>query len=381
MILYRKKVEVIFVKALIAIDSFKGSLSSVEAERAVYEGAMESGRCESAVCCPLADGGEGTSYALSTIEGAQVVKAKSIDSLRREIECEYTILPGDVAVIEVSQAVGLAMLKPSERNPIYTTSYGVGLLILDALDRGCREFIIGLGGSSTNDCGIGMLSALGFEFSNCNPMDGAIALKSFMKISTSNADPRLSKSKFHVACDVDNPLTGPKGATYVFSPQKGAKSEDLELMDKWHFKFATISKKHFEASDKTAGAGAAGGLGYAFLAYLGAELKSGIDLIIEKTGIEEKIKDCDLVITGEGRLDSQTTGGKAPWGVSKLAKKYGKKVIALCGSIGSDQTGLNTYIDGYFSIVSGPCTLDFAMDKFEAYENLKRTTKQLLSIL
>lgn len=369
------------MKILIAIDSFKGSLSSLQAERAVYEGAMESGRVDRAICCPLADGGEGTSYALSTIEGAQVVKTKAIDSLRREIECEYTILPDNVAVIDVSQAVGLAMLKPSERNPLYTTTYGVGMLILDALDRGCREFIIGLGGSATNDCGIGMLSALGFEFSNCDPRAGAIALKSVMKISTENADTRLKECKFHVACDVDNPLTGPRGATYVFSPQKGAKEEDLEAMDKWHFRFATISKKYFEASDKTKGAGAAGGLGYAFLAYLGAELKSGIDLVIEKTGIEEKIKECDLVITGEGRLDSQTTGGKAPWGVSKLAKKYGKRVIALCGSIGANQEGLNTYIDCYLSIVSGPCTLDEAMDQFEAYENLKRTTKQLLSIL
>ena len=369
------------MKILIAIDSFKGSLSSLEAERAVYEGAMETGKVQSAVCCPLADGGEGTSYALSTIEGSQVVSAKAIDSLRREIECEYTILKDNVAVIEVSQAVGLAMLKATERNPMYTTTYGVGMLILDALDRGCREFIIGLGGSATNDCGIGMLSALGFEFSNCNPKDGAIAIKSLMKISIENADPRLKECKFHVACDVDNPLTGPRGATYVFSPQKGAREEDLEVMDKLHFKFATISKKQLEASDKTPGAGAAGGLGYGFLAYLGAELKSGIDLVIEKTGIEEKIKDCDLVITGEGRLDSQTTGGKAPWGVSKLAKKYGKKVIALCGSIGNDQRGLNTYIDGYFSIVSGPCTLDFAMDKFEAYENLKRTTKQLINLL
>lgn len=369
------------MKILIAIDSFKGSLTSVEAERAVYEGAIETGKVELAICCPLADGGEGTSYALSTIEGSQVVTAKAIDSLRREIECEYTILKDNVAVIEVSQAVGLAMLTPSERNPMYTTTYGVGMLIKDALDRGCREFIIGLGGSATNDCGIGMLSALGFEFSNCNPTDGAIALKGIMRISTENADPRLKECKFHVACDVDNPLTGPRGATYVFSPQKGAREEELEVMDKYHFRFATITKKYVSANDKSPGAGAAGGLGFAFLAYLGAELKSGIDLVIEKTGIEEKIKECDLVITGEGRLDSQTTGGKAPWGVSKLAKKYGKRVIALCGSIGENQEGLNTYIDGYFSIVSGPCTLELAMDKKEAYENLKRTAKQLINLL
>lgn len=369
------------MKVVVAIDSFKGSLTSVEAERAVYEGAMESGKCESVICCPLADGGEGTSYALSTIEGARVINASAIDSLRREIQCEYTILPSNVAVIEVSEAVGLAMLKQSERNPMYTTTYGVGMLIKDALDRGCREFIIGLGGSSTNDCGIGMLSALGFEFTNCNPIDGAIALKSLMKIKMDNADPRLKECKFHVACDVDNPLTGPNGATYVFSPQKGAKESELELMDKWHFKFATITKKQIEASDKTPGAGAAGGLGYAFLAYLGAELKSGVELVMELTGIEEKIKTCDLVITGEGRLDSQTTGGKAPWGVSKLAKKYEKKVIALCGSLGESLDGLNTYIDGYFPIVSGPCTLYEAMDKFEAYENLKRTTTQILNLL
>lgn len=369
------------MKVVVAIDSFKGSLTSVEAERAVYEGAMEAGKCESVICCPLADGGEGTSYALSTIEGARVVSTCAIDALRREIQCEYTILPDNVAVIEVSQAVGLAMLKPNERSPIYTTTYGVGMMIMDALERGCREFIIGLGGSATNDCGIGMLSALGFEFTNCNPIDGAIAIKSLMQIKTEGADKRFKECKFHVACDVDNPLTGPRGATYVFSPQKGAKESELELMDKWHFKFATITKKHLEASDRTPGAGAAGGLGYAFLAYLGAELKSGVELVMEMTGIEEKIKACDLVITGEGRLDSQTTGGKAPWGVSKLAKKYGKRVIALCGSLGESLEGLNTYIDGYFPIVSGPCTLYEAMDKFTAYENLKRTAKQLINLL
>jgi glycerate kinase len=267
-----------------------------------------------------------------------------------------------------------------------TTTYGVGEIIKDAIGKGSRSFIIGIGGSSTNDGGAGMLQALGFDLKDeegKNISYGAEGLSRLAEISDKNVLKEIKECSFKVACDVNNPLCGEKGCSRVFAPQKGADSKMIEKMDTYLKKYAEIAKESFEEADPDyPGAGAAGGLGFAFKSFLGAELTPGIDLVIKETNLEEEISEADLVITGEGKLDAQTSMGKAPVGVAKIAKKYGKRVIAFAGAVTEDARKCNEKgIDAFFPIVRGITTIEEALEKETARRNLEETAEQVARLI
>lgn len=279
------------------------------------------------------------------------------------------------------------MLVPVEkRNPLHTTTYGVGEAIKDAIQKGCRHFIIGIGGSATNDGGIGMLQALGYGMLDAegNPIPfGAKGLERLSSISEEGVIPELSECTFRVACDVTNPLCGERGCSKVFGPQKGATSDMIPKMDMWLTRFAELTSEKYEKADADfPGAGAAGGLGFAFLSYTNATLEPGIQIVLEETGLEEKIKEADFVVTGEGRLDSQTIYGKVPAGVAKIAKKYGKPVIAFCGAATKEAAICNEHgIDAYFPILQRVQTLQEAMDAECARANLRDSAQQVFRLI
>lgn len=373
------------MKAVIAIDSFKGSLTSLEAGNAVANGIRRVYKDAEITVRPIADGGEGTVDAvISALKGEfQYVTVR--DPLGRPIESRYGIASG-TAIIEMAAASGITLVSERERNPLNTTTYGVGELIKDAISKGIRDFVIGIGGSATNDGGIGMLSALGFEFldKDGNSVSfGAKGLEFLTEIKAENAIKKLKECTFKVACDVKNPLCGEKGCSVIFAPQKGATDETIEKMDNWLSKYADLTKSILPHSDPDLpGSGAAGGLGFALRSYLGATLTPGIDLIIEATGLDEVIKSADIVITGEGRLDGQSYMGKAPIGIAKLAKKYGKPVIAFAGAVTPDARICNSHgIDAFFPAVRKPCTLDEAMDPENAKSNLADTAEQVFRVI
>ncbi len=372
------------MKIVVAIDSFKGSLSSFEAGNAVRDAVLKLDNNSEVIVRPLADGGEGTVEAMA--EEGKKVSVEVCGPLGDLVNAQYCIMNDGTAVIEMSAAAGITLIQSSERNPMLTTTYGVGEMILDAINKGCRDFIIGIGGSATNDGGVGMLSALGFEFldENGNVIEkGARGLENLVSISLKNVIPELENCRFKIACDVENPLCGEKGCSAVYGPQKGATAEDIVKMDAWLSRYADIAKTVSSTADKNyKGAGAAGGLGFAFLSFTNAVLEPGIDIILAKTRLEDYIKDADLVVTGEGRLDSQTAMGKAPVGVAKLAKKYGKKVIAFSGCVTKDAEILNNYgIDAFFPILRGVVTLEEALKKENAYENLVATATQVFRLI
>ena len=374
------------MKVCIAIDSFKGSLSSREAGEAAARGIRKIYPDADISICPIADGGEGTVDALIYGERGKRIELTVTGPLGESTDAYYGILNGrDIAVIEMATAAGLPLVPEEKRDPLYTTTYGVGEIILDAVHRGCRDFIIGIGGSATNDGGVGMLSALGFEFLDAKGRDipmGAIGLRDLDQIKTDKVLPELSECTFNITCDVKNPLCGENGCSRIFAPQKGATPESVRDMDVWLERYADITKTVFEHSDKSfPGAGAAGGLGFAFLSYLGGTLCSGIDLVMTHTGIEDTVKDSDLIITGEGRLDGQSYMGKVPIGVARIAKKYGKTVVAFCGAATDDAHKSNAYgIDAFFPILRAPCSLAEAMDVKNASRNLELTSQQVASL-
>ena len=286
----------------------------------------------------------------------------------------------------MSQEAGITLISDAERNPLHTTTFGVGELILDAISKGCRNFVIGIGGSATNDGGVGMLQALGFEFLNKDGKQvsyGAKGLQEIVAIKTENAVKELKECQFSVACDVKNVLCGENGCSAVYGPQKGATPEMILEMDSWLKDYARLTKEVLPASDENfPGTGAAGGMGFALLSYLDATLCSGIELVIRETGLERHIPDADVVITGEGRLDGQSYMGKAPIGVAKLAKKYGKTVLAFSGCVTDDAVLCNEHgIDAFFPIVRKPCTLEEAMDVENAHKNLRDTVCQVFRLL
>ncbi len=375
------------MKTVIAIDSFKGSMTSIEAGEAVKRAALRLDKNNEVIVRPLADGGEGTVEALHSGLSGEMISVSVSDPLGRKISAEYCILPdGETAVIEMAAAAGITLIKNSERNPLNTTTYGVGEMIRDAISRGARRFIVGIGGSATNDGGIGMLSALGFEFLDKNGETVELfgrGLRNIASIKTEKALPELLKCSFRIACDVTNPLCGSNGCSAVYGPQKGATPEIIAAMDGWLKNYAELAKSVSENADSDfPGVGAAGGLGFAFKTFLKAELKSGIDIILSETKLEEYIKDADLVITGEGRLDSQTVMGKAPIGVAKLAKKHGKRVIAFSGCVTEDAEIINEHgIDAFFPIMRGVVTLAEALDKNNAAKNLEATAYQVLRLI
>ena len=370
------------MKAVIAMDSFKGSISSVEAGNAAADGIRRVFPDADTIIKPVADGGEGTVEAIISGLNGRSCEAEVSDPLGRKITAKYGILPDNTAVIEMAAASGLTLLSPSERDPMSATTYGTGELILSAIRNGCRNFMIGIGGSAANDGGIGCLQALGFgmlDEKGQQVVSGARGLSRLAEITDANAVPELRECSFKVACDVTNPLCGENGCSAVFAPQKGAKAEQIPVMDGYLRDFAELTKSYAPAaSPDTPGTGAAGGLGFALMYYLNAAFEPGVDLIMRETGLEAAIADADIVITGEGCLDGQTAMGKAPAGIARIAKKYGKPVIAFSGAVksGACLCGQNG-IDAYFPILREISTLEQAMDKANAYRNLADTAEQV----
>ncbi len=375
------------MRVVIAIDSFKGSLSSMDAARAAREGVLRVFPEADVQLFPLADGGEGTTDTIVSATGGELRRITVQDPLGRPIQACYGLLNGGkTAVIEMAAAGGITLLSDEERDPMRTSTVGVGEMILDAIGMGCRHFLVGIGGSATNDGGVGMLQALGFSFldasgSPIHPSAGGLA--ELASISCEHAHPALPECRFEVACDVTNPLCGELGCSAVFGPQKGATAETIPQMDKALERYAELTKKMLPMSDpNAAGAGAAGGLGFAFFSYLSASLTSGIDLVMRTIGLENAIRDADVVVTGEGRLDGQSAMGKAPIGVARLAKKHGKRVLAFSGAVTDDARLCNGQgIDAFFPILRKPCTLAEAMDPKNAAQNMSDTVEQVFRLL
>ena len=370
------------MRAVIAIDSLKGSLSSIEAGQAIAEGIRKADVKADVVIRPLADGGEGTVEALVCGMNGTLQHVKVTGPLGEPVVCEYGIITETkTAVIEMSGAAGITLVPDAKKNPLYTTTYGVGEVIRDAIEKGCRRFIVGIGGSATNDGGIGMLQALGYGFLNKDGQQvpfGAIGLKELETITDTYVLPELAECEFKIACDVTNPLCGENGCSAVYGPQKGANPSMIMEMDKWLRYYAALAREKFPKADlNEPGTGAAGGLGFAFLTFTNAVLESGIKIVLEETKLESYVKGADVVVTGEGRLDFQTAMGKAPVGVAGLAKKFDIPVLAFAGSVTKDATECNKNgIDAFFPILRGISTLEEAMKPENAKQNLTDTAEQ-----
>ena len=392
------------MKIVIASDSFKGSLSSIEVAESVEKGLLDVLPSCNVVKVAVADGGEGTKEALCQTLGGKTVEIPVEDPIGRTINASYVIFEdGITAVLEMSSASGLTLLTPSERNPMRTSTYGTGQLIADALGRGCRRFLTGIGGSATNDGGMGMLEALGYRFLDAdgNELSGiGASLSKVCRIDDSRVLQAVHESEFIVACDVDSPLYGPDGAAYVFAPQKGADPEMVRALDDGLRHFAEVTAMYMNSSENGSsanldkkdgcllfngnviqdmssmpGAGAAGGLGYAFVTFLGARLKSGVDMVLDAVGFDKMIEGADLVITGEGRIDAQTFTGKTPYGVLQRASRQGIPVMALAGLVDLDDASGFTAIR---QITPQDMRLSEAMLPAVASANLRRTISALL---
>ena len=371
------------MKAVIAIDSFKGSLSSFEAGNSAAEGIRRVYPDAQIEVRPLADGGEGTVEALTLGCAGQLTTVTVTGPLGKPVSCQYGIVDSTrTAILEMSGAAGITLVPDTERNPLYTTTYGVGEVIRDAITKGCRHFIVGIGGSATNDGGAGMLQALGFGLldKNGNPVPfGAMGLEVLDKITTDNVLPELKDCTFRIACDVTNTLCGEQGCSAIFGPQKGATPAMILQMDKWLAYYATLAREIFpHANPKAAGSGAAGGLGFAVLSFLNGTLESGIKIVLEETRLSDYIKDADIVVTGEGRLDGQTVMGKAPIGVAKIAKQFDKPVLAFSGCVTKDATACNREgIDAFFPVLRNVVSLEDAMNPANARQNMADTAEQV----
>lgn len=375
------------MKVVVAIDSLKGSLSSMEAGNAIAEGIYRADAEAKVEVRPLADGGEGTVDALVQGMNGSLRKVRVTGPLGDKVDAAYGIIEeAKMAVIEMSAAAGITLVPDEKKNPLFTTTYGVGEMIRDAIEKGCRKFVVGIGGSATNDGGIGMLQALGYDFLNSkgNAVPyGAKGLEDLAEIRKEHVLPELAQCEFKVACDVTNPLCGPLGASAVYGPQKGATPEMVREMDQWLADYAKLAANCSERADaEHPGTGAAGGLGFAFLTFTNAVLESGIKIVLEETKLEQYIQDADIVITGEGRLDGQTAMGKAPVGVAKLAGKYKIPVLAFAGSVTKDARKCNEEgIHAFFPILRGITTLEDAMDAENARRNLMETVEQVFRLI
>ena len=379
------------MKVVVAIDSFKGSLSSMEAGQAIEEGVKCVYQNAEVVVRPLADGGEGTVEALVEGMGGIFVTKEVTGPLGEKVEAIYGIIESKddlskTAIIEMSAAAGITLVPEDSRNPMNTTTFGVGELILDAIERGCRHFIVGIGGSATNDGGVGMLQALGYDFVTREGKSisyGGNGLRELASIKETNVHPTLKECTFKVACDVTNPLCGENGSSAIFGPQKGATPEMVQELDQLLLHYAELSKSINSYADRFyPGTGAAGGMGFAFLTYTNATLESGIQIVLKETKLEELIATADFVVTGEGRLDGQTALGKAPIGVATLAKKHQKKVLAFAGAVTPDAKECNQHgIDAFFPILRGVVTLKEAMNKEVAHQNMVDTVEQVFRVV
>lgn len=371
------------MKVLISIDSFKGSLSSIEAGEAIKRGILRAKSDTEVVVLPLGDGGEGTTDALRLAYKAKRRTITTLNPIGRKIRASYYIV-GNRAIMEMSASAGLCLIKESQRDPMHTTTYGVGLMIRDAIENGATEFLIGVGGSATNDGGIGMLQALGFSFLDCNGNEvgyGAYGAGSVCKVFRGRAMTALKDCTFKILCDVQNPLLGPNGASYVYSYQKGARGEVINLLEGCLKSFAKATRVSLPKADPYApGAGAAGGLGFAFLSYLGAELLSGAHEVLRATRFEEHLEGANIVITGEGRIDSQSVNGKAPIIVAEVAKRHSKRVIGLCGITGDGyEACYEAGIDEIHAIADPSKTTEENMKKEIAIANLENKAYEIFS--
>jgi len=373
------------MKILIAPDSFKESLSAEGVAKAIGRGFKTVFPDAELVLLPVADGGEGTTDSLVAATKGQRFIQQATGPLGNPVEAFWGLLGGgQTAVVETAAASGLDLIDSSQRDPLIATTRGTGELILAAIDQGAKHIIVGLGGSATNDGGAGMLQALGVGLLDSSgeqiPAGGA-GLGKLDRIDLSNTDPRLTEVRFDVACDVNNPLIGDNGASAIFGPQKGATPEMVKILDAnlAHFAAITLQATGIDIVN-IPGAGAAGGLGGAFLGFLNATLKSGIDIVLDAVEYESHLQDVSLVITGEGRIDSQTVRGKTPIGVSKRAKAMGDiPVIALAGSVSDDSDIVHEHgIDALFSVVPGVVSLESAFAA--ADENLYRTARNVAKI-
>ncbi|MFJ7724782.1 glycerate kinase [Neobacillus sp. NPDC097160] len=374
------------MKFVIAPDSFKESMTAKNAALAMEKGIKKVFPDAECVIVPMADGGEGTVESLVSMANGEIIQTEVLGPLGETVMAEYGLLDaGKTVVIEMASASGLELIKLEDRNPLRTTTYGTGQLIKHALDKGVSRFLIGIGGSATNDGGAGMLQALGVSFKDRNgdelPFGGG-ALHQLHSIDLSGLDERMKMVKIDVACDVTNPLIGENGASAIFGPQKGATPAVVKFLDQNLAHFAKVIKQQLgQDIAHLDGAGAAGGLGAGLMAFLNAQLKKGVDLVIEYTGFEERVQGADFVFTGEGSIDGQTLFGKTPYGVAAIAKKYSIPVIAFAGRIGSGVESL--YDNGFTAIVGilkGVTSLEEALESGEtnlafAVENICRVLK------
>lgn len=373
------------MRIIVAPDSFKGSISAIDVANAMEQGILTVYPQTIVKKVPIADGGEGTTEALVATTGGRIIRQSVMGPLGDSVEASWGILgDGETAVIEMASASGLTLVPREKRNPLFTTTYGTGQLIKAALDQGLRKMIIGIGGSATNDGGTGMARALGAKFLNKDnsglPQGGA-ALANLVKIDLSEFDPRLAETEIVVACDVDNPLCGPIGASAVYGPQKGASPEMVAELDQALHHYAEIAK---QATGKDVanlpGAGAAGGLGAGFMLFTNAKLRPGVEIVLDAANFDDLLKNADLVITGEGCTDFQSSRGKAPVGVAKRASKYDVPTICLSGGLGVGyESVLQHGVSGVCSIVPQPITLDECMERAESF--VVEATARLLRLL
>ena len=370
-------------KIVVASDSFKGSLTSLEvaagAEQGIHEVFPE---CE-VVKVNVADGGEGTMDALRSTLGGQWVTVAAADPLGRPRNVSYVVLgDGNTAVIEMSAASGLPLLEPQERNPMLTSTFGTGEMIVDALSRGCRRFLVGIGGSATNDAGMGMLEALGFRFID---KDGKVlpgrgeSMSEVVDIDMSHVSQEVKESEFIIACDVDSPFCGPRGAAYVFSPQKGADPQMVAELDAGMVHLAEVIVRTTGKDIRNIpGAGAAGGLGGGFLAFLNSRLERGIEMVLDAIAFDDIIRGSDLVITGEGRVDSQTLTGKTPYGIMKRAQKQNIRTVAIGGSVKLGDDDDVSGFDSIWPVTPEGMPLEEAMKAETASANVRETVKKIM---
>lgn len=370
---------------LCAPDSFKESLTAMEAARAMAQGIENADHDAEVRCLPMADGGEGTARALVDATGGSMRAVPVHDPLGRPVEGHFGLLAdGTTAVVETAEASGLALLEAKERNPLIASSYGTGELMLAAVRSGAKRIIVGLGGSATNDAGAGLLQALGVRLLDKNGNDlahGGAALANLTTIDISTMDPALKNVAITAACDVTNPLTGPTGASAVFGPQKGASKDDVATLDAALAHFAQVIDSQLGvAVNDVPGAGAAGGIGAALKGFLNAEFRPGIAIVIEQSGLDAAAQWADVVFTGEGSIDFQTKFGKTPAGVAETAKRHGKPVIAVAGHIGTGIDELHEVgIDAVFGIAPGAASLSELLA--DAAANVTRTTEQVVRTL
>ncbi|WP_024955446.1 glycerate kinase [Sulfurospirillum arcachonense] len=369
------------MRVVIAIDSFKGSASSSELALHVTKGIKKVYEKSEIVVCPVADGGEGTVEALSSSLGAKLITLTCKDPLGEDVEATYTILQDNTAVIEMASASGLPLVIEEKRDPSITSTFGTGELIVDAIKRGAREFIVGIGGSATNDAGLGMLRALGWKFLDEYKKEIVFAkdLSKIVFIDKQDVLKELEECSFKIACDVNNPLYGPNGAAYVYAKQKGADEKMIEFLDKELKAFAKIVNEDLAY---VAGSGAAGGLGFGFLAFLNAKLQSGIEIVLEQVEFQSKIKNADFVITGEGKIDRQSTMGKVIDGIGKLCKEEGVPCVALAGGCSEVTDEIHECgVTSVFSVIDSPMSLKTAMDKQKVLGLVEKKVEQLFRLI